>query len=70
MPDKTTWLGSCTCDICHKQIQDTLYDAKTIHGPWATMCQDCYTTNNIGRLGLGLGQRYQKQDNIFVKVEG
>lgn len=33
-----------------------VYDAKTIWGPWAAMCEQCYLDYGIG-LGLGLGQR-------------
>lgn len=28
-----------SCDICK---QPALYDGKTIHGPWAYMCQSCF----------------------------
>lgn len=48
------------CDI-HKYDKDTLvpaaYDGKTKHGPWASMCEACFTTHGIG-LGPGRGQRY------------
>lgn len=42
------------CDICHARA--CVYDGKTKHGPWAYMCEPCYTKNGMG-LGLGLGQR-------------
>lgn len=42
------------CDFCG--IANALYDAKTIHGPWANQCQRCFDLNGIG-LGLGRGQK-------------
>jgi hypothetical protein len=42
------------CDIC--RVQDAAYDGKTIHGPWAYMCQPCHDAYGIG-LGTGRGQR-------------
>ena len=64
-----TWLGSHTCDFCHKEITDILYDAKTKYGPWATMCNSCFFNNGLG-LGLGLGQKYKLNNGKFIKVEG
>jgi len=47
------------CDICkherHVQIL-ARYDGKTIFGPWANMCTECFTSYGIG-LGTGLGQK-------------
>ena len=31
-----------TCDICRGTAK---YDAPTVHGPWANMCQPCYDAN-------------------------
>lgn len=47
------------CDL-HKyqldQVVEALYDGKTRTGPWANMCQDCFTQHGVG-LGTGRGQR-------------
>ncbi len=43
-----------TCDICDQQ--KATYDGKTIHGPWAFMCEMCFALHGKG-LGLGLGQK-------------
>lgn len=32
------------------------YDAKTVHGPWAYMCQNAFDAFGIG-LGTGRGQK-------------
>jgi hypothetical protein len=40
------------CDFCGCTAK---YDGKTIMGPWANMCSDCFAENGIG-LGLGMGQ--------------
>lgn len=35
------------------------YDAATLMGPWAYMCQSCFELNSTGQLGLGKGQRLE-----------
>lgn len=57
------------CDICKKQIESFFVDGKTKFGPWANMCQVCYSANGIG-IGTGLGQIYQKKNGVFEKVQG
>jgi len=42
------------CDTCG---DTALYDAKTVMGPWANLCDMCFNTYTTGQLGLGLGQR-------------
>jgi hypothetical protein len=50
---------------------EVIYDAATIHGPWATMIQQSYDLYGKGKLGLGLGQKYVRQYNGELhKVEG
>ena len=49
------------CDFCKdggdpKVKVEAQYDAKTVMGPWAYMCQAHYTQYGDG-LGLGFGQR-------------
>jgi hypothetical protein len=39
------------------------YDAKTIHGPWAYVCETHFKQETYGDLGTGRGQR-------LVKIEG
>lgn len=49
-----------TCDIHRITLEGevpALYDAKTLAGPWASLCQACFDRYGIG-LGTGLGQRY------------
>jgi hypothetical protein len=43
------------CQLCPGD-RDAEYDAKTIVGPWANMCAECFETYGIG-LGLGRGQK-------------
>jgi hypothetical protein len=48
-----------------------MYDGKTKMGPWANMTETSYKQFGIGRLGLGYGQKYEKQaDGRWMKVEG
>ena len=50
------------CDFCKiddKVEKPAAYDAKTKHGPWASMCEDHYTQHRASdTLGTGHGQRY------------
>lgn len=45
------------CDICHKH--EAKYDGAylAIGNPWAFMCESCWATYGVGRLGIGIGQR-------------
>jgi hypothetical protein len=52
-------------------VADEIIDGKTTYGPWALMTPKSFRLNGVGRLGLGLGQRYVKQpDGRWLKVEG
>jgi hypothetical protein len=44
-----------SCDICGKQAE---YDAKTIMGPWANMCESHFNELGTG-LGTGRGQKLE-----------
>lgn len=45
------------CDICNSDFTGVMYDGRTIQGPWANMCQGCFTKYGVG-LGVGRGQKY------------
>lgn len=48
-----------------------MYDAKTVHGPWANMTEASFRKNGVGRLGPDLGQQYQMQaDGRWLKISG
>lgn len=47
---------------------EIVYDAMTrrpngLPGPWATMTEASFKEHGYGKLGLGLGQKYQRQAN-------
>lgn len=46
------------CQFVHgtREPELALYDGKTIHGPWAYMCEEHFRLYGIG-LGTGKGQR-------------
>jgi len=46
------------CDFCATEIVDSAarYDAKTMGGPWANMCERHFEAHGVG-LGTGQGQR-------------
>lgn len=54
MGDSTVILTPKKCDFCGGTAS---YDAKTLMGPWANMCEAHWRTHGIGRLGTGYGQR-------------
>ncbi len=65
------WLGpvpTC-CDVCCKQIDDVFIDGRTVYGPWANMCCECQSKIGVG-LGTGNGQKYERNDDTWVKVTG
>lgn len=69
MAKKTvTWVGSKNCDFCKKECAHILIDGKTIYGPWAVMCHECYNEYGVG-LGVGKGQLYEKNKNgVFEQI--
>lgn len=64
-------LMPAVCDFCEAKDAPEYVDGQTKRGPWALMCPLCYARHGIGQLGLGLGQRYAKQESgAYIKVEG
>jgi hypothetical protein len=71
-PKVKKWLGSQTkCDFCKIELTSwtvaAFVDGKTVMGPWALMCPECFEKYGVG-LGLGRGQKYDAQTK--VKIEG
>jgi len=75
-----SWSGSKpVCDFCSTDafdrliegkkdaVMDTFVDGKTKMGPWALMCESCFSKYGVG-LGTGLGQRYDAK--TLLKIEG
>jgi len=63
----TEWLGSKVCDFCKKDVSGSKFvDGKTVYGPWAVMCMECYREKGSG-IGQGLGQMYGPDR---VKLQG
>ena len=64
----TKWLGTLDgCQICGMEVGDTFVDGRTVHGPWAIMCEVCHKTHGVG-LGTGKGQKYDTKTK--EKLEG
>lgn len=73
MQKQVFWAGVIShCDVCRTPFDKVFYDAKTVGGPWACMCPSCQTLGpGIGKTGLGIGQKYEKQeDGRWLKTEG
>jgi len=68
------WLGSLgETDDFGEKYGKVMYDAKTVMGPWANMSEKSFKKVGCGAtaLGLGLGQKYEKQpDGRWLKVDG
>jgi hypothetical protein len=61
------------CDGCPKKLLLVCYDTKTkLNGMWANLCPTCYNLYGIGKLGTGLGQRYERKavGTPFTKTAG
>lgn len=56
----------------HRIEGEALYDAATVHGPWALMTEASYLHHRrYKELGVGRGQKYQLKDSGFYeKVAG
>lgn len=59
-------------DHISKDPGTVVYDARTIYGGmWATMTEKSFKTHGHGKLGLGWGQKYVRNDiGQLIKVEG
>jgi hypothetical protein len=62
---EVTQLPNCNIHAAHKGDPNVpaLYDGKTVLGPWANMCQECFDEVGVG-LGTGRGQK------LVVKTPG
>jgi len=58
------------CDLCSRDFARVMYDAKTTHGPWGCLCDECFQQCGLG-LGRGRGQKYVLNSRgQFEKVAG
>ena len=71
-PRQRFWMGEVPgFDDFGNPIEKEFVDGKTRFGPWAFMTPAAFSSNGLGRLGTGFGQRYEKQANgRWLKVEG
>lgn len=69
---KVYWLSPVgEKDDFEDPIKDIIIDGKTVYGPWALMTPKSFERYGTGRLGLGIGQKFQKQaDGKWLKIEG
>lgn len=51
---------SGSCNACDKENCDPYYDSRALGGRWGWYCQECWKRLSPGRLGIGLGQKYEK----------
>ena len=71
MPKQVTYVNPpAICDNCKQPFKTFMYDAKTVYGPWANLCSDCFNVIGLG-IGTGLGQQYIKnKDGDWIKNAG
>lgn len=69
--NEKTWAGSAPkkCDNCNRPITLEFVDGKTKYGPWGNLCMTCHSVVGVG-LGLGKGQHYKREGEVFIKVGG
>jgi hypothetical protein len=64
----------CRCNLCRRDFQGgPIYDVQLRRrsGMWAYLCQQCTEVHGPGQLGVGLGQRYELQDDgRYMKTGG
>ncbi len=56
------WQGQTKCEFCEKDVtkENCFFDAKTVLGFWALMCNDCFMVHGV-KLGIGWGQKYDSR---------
>lgn len=66
------WLGAVgPKDDFGAPIGKVFIDGATRRGPWAIMSVASWKMHGVGRLGLGAGQKYERQkDGRWLKIEG
>lgn len=64
------WLGNppTHCDLCRARIQRTFVDGRTGDGRWGIMCPSCRVAYGPAKLGIGLGQKYERQGDSYVRT--
>lgn len=69
---KVFWTGPVPQrDDFGQRIDRVFIDGVTRMGPWAIMVPWSWGLYGVGKLGTGMGQRYEKQpDGMWMKVEG
>lgn len=64
------WAGKpdLKCDMCDQQIQRTFVDGLTSNGQWGIMCPTCRIVEGRHTLGVGLGQKYERKGDDYVRT--
>lgn len=64
------WCGEAPkrCDLCDRTIQRVFVDGRTSDGRWGIMCPICRIAEGREKLGIGLGQKYERQGQDWVRT--
>lgn len=60
--------GIPNCGICQRQIQRSFVDGVTAGGRWGIMCPTCRINEGRMTLGVGLGQKYDRVGDSYVRT--
>jgi len=56
------------CDICESDLGNVMYDSK-VFGWFGCHCESCHNAGE-GKIGMGHGQKYEKNAKGFLLVAG
>ena len=68
------WTGAApsNCDGCNAALTNTFYDARSSDGTgrWGNFCHTCFKLYTPGKLGVGVGQKYERnssENKYFIR---
>lgn len=64
------WAGKpdLKCDNCDRKIMHSFVDGRMSNGQWGVMCPSCRIAEGRMQLGVGLGQKYERSGDNYVRT--
>lgn len=54
------------CEICEKVELPVFIDGTHQKGNWSIFCEECYASEGVGYLGVGIGQMYDGKTGVLL----